>query len=116
VLAAFLADASTWSWFPNFKDGSCEGDTRRVRIGRYDYVETILVRDGSAFAFRVDETSAPYAKALVEEWRAEPHPDGTLARWTFTADPAWFMRLPGVKSFIGATFRRAMRNLEAQLT
>ncbi len=115
VAAAIVADAKTWSWFPTFKDGATDGDHRRITVGGFSYEETILAQTESILVFRVDETTSPWAKAIVEEWRVEPQPDGATVRWTFAVDPGIFLRIPGSRRVIRAVFKRAMRNLEAQL-
>jgi hypothetical protein len=85
-----------------------------VKVGRQRYDETILaLQEPSLFVYRIDETTAPYAHALVERWTFE---DDTRVSWTFAADPTWVLRVPGVRAVIGGTFKRAMRNLEALLS
>jgi hypothetical protein len=116
VFAAITADPSTWTWFPGARGGSYDGDKRSITVGRFTYNETVLVRDeGARWVYHVDETNAPYAHALVEEWLFTDHPDGTLVRWTFCVDPMLVLRLPGARLYLALTFKRAMRNLQARL-
>ena len=117
VFAAVTADPKDWTWFPGLKGGSYVGDKRSVTVGRYSYDETVLVHDApNRFVYHVDETNSPYANALVEEWTFKDHPDGTLVRWTFCVDRRLVLRMPGARLVLARTFRRAMRNLQAQLT
>jgi len=117
VFAAVTSDPKDWTWFPGAKGGSYLGDKRSITVGRFTYNETVLVRDEpTRWVYHVDETNSPYARALVEEWQFEDHPDGTLVRWTFCVDPRFFLRMPGARLFLALTFRRAMRNLQAQLS
>jgi len=116
VFAAVTADPKDWTWFPGLKGGSYVGDKRSVHVGRYHFNETVLVRDEpDRFVYHVDETDSPYANALVEEWLLKDHPDGTRVRWTFCVDRRFVLRMPGARAFLALTFRRAMRNLQAQL-
>jgi hypothetical protein len=115
VAEAIVGDAKTWTWFPTFKEGSTDGDRRRITIGGFTYVETILERTQNVLTFRVDETTSPYANAIVEEWRVDEHDGDGVVRWTFATDPRWMLRLPGSRPIIRTIFRRAMRSLEARL-
>ena len=115
VAAAVTGDAKTWDWFPMYRNGATEGDRRWIHIGTFMFNETILERSDSVLRFRVDESNAPFAKALVEDWRAEPHPDGAVVTWTFAADPRPMLRIPGSRQIVRMMFRRAMRRLEARL-
>jgi hypothetical protein len=117
VFAAITSDPSDWTWFPGAKGGSYVGDKRSIRVGRFTYNETVLVRDESRrFVYHVDRSNSPYAHALVEEWLFSDHSDGTLVRWRFCVDRRFVLRVPGARWFLGLTFKRAMRNLQAQLT
>jgi hypothetical protein len=62
--------------------------------------------------YRIDATSIPIARAILETWRFEKLPDGTQIRWTLAIDPtASFSLLPFSQTTIGAIWRRGMRNL-----
>ncbi len=124
VFAAISADPATWTWFPGLSQGSYEspgghgvGSIRQVRMGRTGYRETILAWDEpSRWAYRVDESSAPLAHALAEDWTFEDRVDHTTVRWTFAIDPRPLFNagLPVAKLVMGRLFRRAMRNLSTQ--
>lgn len=125
VFAAISADPSTWNWFPGFRSGRWVGDgphglgsIREVRVGPSIYRETIVAWDApKRWAYRVDETTVPLAKALVEEWAIEPAAGGSAVRWTFAIDPRPLFRviLPVGPTIMGRVFQKAMRNLNVQL-
>lgn len=127
VFEAISADPSTWTWFPGFSGGSYPdggraglGSKREVRVGGMTYRETIVAWDApSRWAYRVDSSTAPIAKALVEEWTMTPVDDGdaTMVRWTFALDPTWLWSLgrPAAPAVMGTMFRRAMKNLSDRL-
>ena len=121
------ADPSTWvPWFPGLREGAFTspapygvGTKRQVRVrGVGRYRETIVAWDaGSRMAYRVDSTSLPIARALLEDWVLEPHGDTTTVHWTFAIDPTPIFRLTLRLSpkTIGRVFTKAMRNLDARL-
>ena len=126
VFDAIAADPSTWTWFPGFSTGRYEGpgphgvgSIRAVRVGPSIYRETILAWDGpTRWVYRVDSTTVPLAHALVEEWVVEAADgDASRVRWTFAVDPRAMVRVMGPlpPRVLGRVFRRAMRNLEAEL-
>jgi hypothetical protein len=125
VFAEVSGDAKGWAaWFPGVRDGGSEGlapgARRWVRVGRTTFHETIVAFDEPwRWAFRVDETSAPLAEALVEEWTfSERGEHTTRVRWTFAADPRPLMRLaaPVMRPYMQRLFNRAMRNLERRIS
>jgi hypothetical protein len=127
VWAAIGADPSTWiPWFPGLREGAFTsppphgvGTKRQVRVrGVGQYKETIVAWDeGSRMAYRVERTSLPIARALMEDWVLEPHGDTTRVHWTFAIDPTPVFRLSLRLSpkTIGRVFTKAMRNLDARL-
>jgi Polyketide cyclase / dehydrase and lipid transport len=126
VFAAISADPSTWGWFPGIEAGGYEGDqpagvgTRRwVRIGGVKYRETMLAWDApKRWTYRVDETSGPVFKALLEDWVMTPAAgDSTTLGWTFAFDPVPEMAeiLIGARELIGTTFSDAAKGLDAAL-
>ena len=125
VFHAVGVDAAGWKdWYPGFSGGSYDGapgvGARRViRYRGVGFDETILAFDEpSRWTFRVDSATVPIAKALVEEWTFDEHTDGTLARWTFCAEPGPLLRVLGPlqERYQARLFRRAMANLTARLT
>lgn len=127
VWAAISADPSTWTnWFPGLDEGGYEGDgppgvgtLRQIRMGDSRYRETMLAWDEpSRWAYRVDESTDPVAKALVEDWRIEDHGDRSIVRWTFAVDPGPQLAdaIEVAESVIGDVFRQAMTNLSERLS
>lgn len=69
------------------------------------------------YAYRVDATNAPGARALVEEWRLTPAGKGTRVQWTFATDGAVPFRLAlrlG-RAGLGRAFRDAVMALDRRL-
>ena len=127
VWAAISADPSTWTeWFPGLDEGGYEGDgppgvgtLRQIRMGDSRYRETMLAWDEpSRWAYRVDESTDPVAKALVEDWRMEERGDKTVVDWTFAVDPGPQLAdaIEVAESVIGDVFRQAMGNLSKRLS
>jgi polyketide cyclase/dehydrase/lipid transport protein len=126
VFAAVTADPATWSWFPTLSSGSYEGtgpygvgSGREVRAAGVRYRETIMAwEEPTRWAYRINESSAPMNRALLENWEFEDVGDRTLVRWTFAADPRLGFRviLSLGRTVVGWVFRRAMHNLGAQLS
>jgi uncharacterized protein YndB with AHSA1/START domain len=125
VFDAISGDPHSWSsWFPGFTKGAYEGAPglgakRWVRVGGTTYRETIIAFDEpSRYAWRVDSSSAPLARALVEEWTMKPRDDATLVRWTFAIDPRPLFRVasPLAAAVMRRLFARAMRNLGERLS
>lgn len=128
VFAELSGDPAQWrTWFPGFRDGGYDtppphgaGASRWVRVaGAGTYRETIVIwEEPRQWAWRVDATTLPMARALVEDWSLDQAGDGTRVTWTFAVDPyPWFgigLRVaPGVMEQI---FTTAMRRLERRLT
>lgn len=83
------------------------------------YRETILAWDEpERWVYRVDEMTVPLAHALVEEWAIRPEGAGSIVRWTFAIDPRTLFRASAAiaPKVMGSLFRKAMRNLSAQLS
>jgi carbon monoxide dehydrogenase subunit G len=124
VFAAISADPSTWKdWFPGFSKGGYVGKPgldcgRWVRVGGTTYRETMVAWDEpSRWTYRVDSSTVPLARALVEDWYLEELGDRTVVRWTFAVEPAfWFRAMtPFVVRVMARLFKRAMRNLSEEL-
>ncbi len=125
VFAALSDQPTTWTWFPGVKGEPYEGrgpygvGTRRtVRSLGVRYRETIMAWDSpNRWAYRVDETTMPIAKALLEEWTTSAAGEGTLVRWVFAMDPRTIFRVarPILPFGMRFMFRRAMRNLGVAL-
>jgi hypothetical protein len=125
VFDAISADPGTWTWFPGFTTGRYVGEgphelgaIREIKVGPSIYHETIVAHDRpNRWAYRVDETTVPLAKALVEEWTVEAAGGGSTVRWTFAIDPRLMFRVigPAASIVLGRVFRKAMANLDAEL-
>lgn len=126
VFAAISADPSTWTWFPGLsRDARYHGpgphgvgSKREVSMAGTTYKETILAWDApTRWAYRVDECSAPIARALVEDWVITQNGDGSIVRWTFTIDPRALFTAgsPVAGKLMGSLFAKAMKNLSEQL-
>jgi len=125
VFDAISADPSTWTWFPGMTGGRYTGDSppgvgsiREARQGPSVYRETVMAWDApSRYVYRLDETTVPLARALVEEWTIEEASEGSVVRWTFAIDPRllFVAMLPVAPRAMGRVFRRAMRNLNIEL-
>ncbi|WP_217240829.1 SRPBCC family protein [Streptomyces sp. AC555_RSS877] len=123
VFRALAEDVPGWAdWFGAVTLARpCDDGTRReIRLkGGTRFLETVLVaKEAEVYAYRVDETNAPGARALVEEWRLVPAGAGTRVQWTFAADgPAAFrLALTFVRGGLGRAFREAVTSLDRRLT
>lgn len=128
VFAALTGDPSSLTWFPGFSDKGWwlsdpphgAGSRRQVRVGGIGYRETMLVWDEpQRWGFRVDEASAPIARALAEEYRLVADGDQTVIHWTICFDgPAPIQALLGSPLgplAMGMLWRKACANLESRL-
>lgn len=122
VFHALAEDVSGWpEWFSavTLARPLDDGARREVRLrGGTRFEETVLAaKAGDVYAYRVDTTNAPGARALVEEWRLTPAGTGTRLRWTFAADGTGVFRLVvgAARAGMGRTFRQAVTALDARL-
>jgi hypothetical protein len=128
VWAAF-ADAPGWvRWFPGVEwaryDGAPPhgvGTIRRSRVAGVEYEETMLVWEpGRRWAYRVDRSTAPVARAQLEISDFAASIAGTRVRWTLAVDPLEKLTYmaDGVpfRDFLANLFRDAMRGLERDLS
>ena len=128
VFAAISADPSTWNgWFPGLSTGGYDGDgphgvgtKRHVKMSGVTYRETMLAWDPpTRWAYRVDESTAPLAQALVEDWVIESRgEDRSVVRWTFAIDPKALFKVgaPAAGTVMGRLFKKAMANLSEELS
>lgn len=123
VFRALAEDVTGWAdWFGPVTlarplDG---GAGREIRLrGGARFRETVLVSEApEVYAYRVDVTNVPGARALAEEWRLAPAGTGTRVRWTMAADgPAPFrFALRVSRPGLARTFRSAVTSLDRRLT
>ncbi|MDN3270327.1 SRPBCC family protein [Streptomyces sp. MA15] len=122
VYAALARDVTGWpAWFRPVTlarplDG---GAGREIRLaGGARFRETVLAAEGpEVYAYRVDVTNVPGARALAEEWRLRPAGTGTRVRWTMAADGVTPFRLAlkAARPGLAAGFRDAMTSLDRRL-
>ncbi|MGW1953362.1 SRPBCC family protein [Streptomyces sp. NPDC001920] len=122
VFHALAEDVPGWAqWFSAVTlarplDG---GARREVRLrGGTRFEETILVaKSPEVYAYRVDVTNAPGARAIVEEWRLAPAGTGTRLQWTFAVDgTAPFRFAFGLaRAGLGRVFRDTVTTLDRRL-
>lgn len=96
-----------------------EGARREIRLrGGTRFEETILVaKSPEVYAYRIDVTNAPGARAMVEEWRLAPAGTGTRVQWTFAVDGTAPFRftLGLARPGLGRAFRDAVTALDRRL-
>lgn len=123
VYGALAEDVPGWTeWFSavTLARPLDDGARREVRLkGGARFEETILAaKSPELYAYRVDVTNAPGARAMVEEWRLAPAGTGTRVQWTFAVDGtgpfrfAFGLARPG----LGRAFRDAVTALDRRLT
>ncbi|WP_225821627.1 SRPBCC family protein [Streptomyces naphthomycinicus] len=122
VFHALAEDVPGWTqWFSAVTHARATdgGAGREIRLrGGTRFAETVLVaKEAEAYAYRVDTTNAPGARALVEEWRLAPRGTGTRVQWTFAADgTAPFRFVLGLaRPGLGRAFRDAVTALDRRL-
>jgi len=122
VFHALNDDVPGWAeWFAAVKqarpiDDGAGRDIRLVGGGRFR--ETVIAaKEAEVYAYRVDVTNAPGARALAEEWRLIPAGTGTRVRWTFGADGTALFRLAvkAGRAGLGRAFREAVTQLDRRL-
>ncbi|MEU7059087.1 SRPBCC family protein [Streptomyces sp. NPDC046197] len=122
VFHALAEDVPGWTrWFSAVTlarptDGGA-GREIRLRSGTR-FEETVLAAQApEVYAYRVDATNAPGARALAEEWRLTPAGTGTRVQWTFAADGTAPFRLvlSLARAGLGHAFRNAVTSLDRHL-
>ncbi|MGW8636292.1 SRPBCC family protein [Streptomyces sp. NPDC055793] len=123
VFRALAEDVAGWpTWFSavTFARPIGEDAGREVRLrGGTRFVETVLTAERpEVYAYRVDVTNAPGARAMAEEWRLAPAGTGTRVQWTFAADGTVLFRfvLGRARPGLGRSFRGAVTALDRRLT
>lgn len=120
IFHSLAEDLTGWSeWFPGVSSVRPAGAGRAVRLrGGARFEESVIAaRAPEIYAYRVDVTNMPGARAWIEEWRLAPAGTGTQVRMTFALDGTaafrllWTLARPGV----GRAFRDAVGKLDRRL-
>ncbi|MFI1418606.1 SRPBCC family protein [Streptomyces sp. NPDC020731] len=122
VFRALAEDVAGWTeWFGPVTPARPldDGAGREIRLrGGTRFRETVLVaEEPEVYAYRVDVTNAPGARAVAEEWRLAAAGTGTRVRWTLTADGTAPFRLvlKTARPGRGRAFRSAATSLDRRL-
>ncbi|MET7700662.1 MULTISPECIES: SRPBCC family protein [unclassified Streptomyces] len=119
ALADDVEGLSEWFWAVASARPTGDGAGREVRLrGGTRFEETILAAESpEVYAYRVDVTNAPGARAVVEEWLLTPDGTGTRVQWTFAADGSAPFRfvLKLARAGMGRSFRGAVAALDRRL-
>ncbi|MFF4255452.1 SRPBCC family protein [Streptomyces sp. NPDC001663] len=123
VFHALNDDVPGWAeWFAAVTHARSvdDGAGRDIRLkGGGRFRETVIAaKEAEVYAYRVDVTNAPGARALAEEWRLIPTGTGTRVQWTFAADGTAAFRLvvKAARAGLGRAFRDAVVSLDRRLT
>ena len=120
-----VVDPPSWpEWFPGVRSAAYLGEppygvgtTRVADVGGHLMEETMLAWDeGRRWAYRIDRTTLPLAKAQLECTELEDRGSGTRLRWTLATHPGILLWLTGpfFRGTVQRLLERAMRNLEAR--
>ncbi len=118
-----IIDAPTWpAWFPGVRSASYRGNppygvgtTRVADVSGFLMEETMLAWDeGRRWAYRIDRSTAPLARAQLECTELEDRGSGTHVRWTLATHPGMLLWLTGpfFQRTVQRLLERAMCNLE----
>jgi hypothetical protein len=123
VFHALNDDVPGWAeWFAAVSGArSLDDGTRRdIRLtGGGHFLETVIAaKEAEVYAYRVDVSNTPGARAMAEEWRLTPAGGGgTRVRWTFAVDGNAVFR--GVvrlaRPGLGRAFKGAVSALDRRL-
>ncbi|MFI9803820.1 SRPBCC family protein [Streptomyces sp. NPDC052301] len=120
IFRSLAEDLTGWpEWFPGVSSVRPAGDGRAVRLrGGVRFEESVIAAEApEVYAYRVDVTNMPGARAWVEEWRLSPAGTGSRVQMTFALDGTapfrlvWTLARPGV----GRSFRDAVGKLDRRL-
>ncbi|MER6531354.1 SRPBCC family protein [Streptomyces sp. NPDC001508] len=121
VFRALAEDVSGWpQWFSAVTAARATGGGREIRLrGGTRFQESVMAaRAPQVYAYRVDVTNTPGARAWIEEWRLAPAGTGTLVRMTFALDGTGLFRTAArlARPGVGRAFRDAVTALDHRLT
>ncbi|MEU6546050.1 SRPBCC family protein [Streptomyces sp. NPDC046859] len=122
VYTALAEDVAGWTqWFSAVTlarplDG---GARREIRLkGGARFEETVLAAERpEVYAYRVDLTNTPGARAMVEEWRLAPSGVGTRVQWIVAVDGTAPFRTSVrlARAGLARAFRGAVTSLDRRL-
>ena len=122
VFHALNYDVPGWAeWFAAVTHARSldDGAGRDILLkGGVRFRETVIAaKEAEVYAYRVDVTNAPGARALAEEWRLVPAGTGTRVQWIFAADGTAPFRLvvKAARAGLGRAFRDAVTSLDRRL-
>ncbi|MFJ8789801.1 SRPBCC family protein [Streptomyces sp. NPDC102462] len=121
VFRALAEDVSGWpQWFSAVTSARATEGGREIRLrGGTRFQESVIAaRAFEVYAYRVDVTNTPGARAWVEEWRLAPVGTGTLVRMTFALDGTGLFRAAArlARPGAGRALRTAVTALDHRLT
>jgi len=122
VFHALNDDVPGWAeWFAAVTSArSLDDGTRRdIRLtGGGHFLETVIAaKKAEVYAYRVDVTNAPGARAMAEEWRLIPAGGGTRVQWTFAVEGNAVFRgvVRMARPGLGRAFKGAVAALDRRL-
>ncbi|MDV9177222.1 SRPBCC family protein [Streptomyces sp. W16] len=122
VFHALNDDVPGWAeWFAAVTSArSLDDGTRRdIRLkGGGHFLETVIAaKEAEVYAYRVDDTNAPGARAMAEEWRLTPSGGGTRVQWTFALEGNAVFRgvVQLARPGLGRAFKGAVAALDRRL-
>ncbi|MET8244263.1 SRPBCC family protein [Streptomyces sp. NPDC005202] len=120
VFRALAEDVPGWTeWFSAVTFARPTDNGREIRLrGGARFQETVLMaKEPEVYAYRIEVTNTPGARAWAEEWRLSPAGAGTRVQWTFAADGAAPFRLvlTLARAGLGRAFRDAVTSLDRRL-
>ncbi|MFI0980538.1 SRPBCC family protein [Streptomyces sp. NPDC021093] len=121
VYRALAQETSQWPhWFSAVTFARPTEAGREVHLrGGAKFMETVLAAEPSKrYAYRIDRSTAPGVRAMLEEWRIWPTGAATRVQWTMAVDgpaPLRFV-LRAARPGVGRAFRDAVRKLDVRLT
>ena len=118
VFHALNDDVPEWAeWFSAVTSARAvdDGAGRDIRLrGGGHFRETVIAaKSAEVYAYRVDVTNTPGARAMAEEWRLSPAESGTRVQWTFAVEGNAVFR--GAVRLAGPGLGRAFKGAVAAL-
>ncbi|MFE9609718.1 SRPBCC family protein [Streptomyces sp. NPDC006012] len=120
VFRALAEDVPGWpQWFSAVASARPTDGGREVRLrGGTRFEESVIEAEPSeSYAYRIDVTNTPGARAWIEEWRLAPAGTGTRVRMTFALDGTGLFRAVArlARPGVGRAFHDAMTALDRRL-